>query len=1356
MMRRVSAWIGLSVGLVVWGASVHCAELSPRFDPKTMIRAAEVKPGMRGTAKSVFRGVEITEFHVEVLGVLPKTNLGGDMVLIRVLDGPVVERGAGIVGGMSGSPVYIDGRLLGAVAFTWSFEKEPIGGVTPIESMLDAYVPESEGEKTASAGAPVALHGRQLTQARIAPLGETAAFADSHTINLVPVGMMTCSGLSRQTLADYADFLKPYGIEPVAGPGSMDEVVDADLVPGAGVAIDLLRGDFEAAMIGTVTYRDGNSVLCFGHPMMQLGPVDVPMSTAFIHEFIPSYNRADKMGSSMKPVGALRKDGGWSVGGLVGPQAPMVPVDITVTDETTGQTHSYHCDVAKEKTLTQGLVSMAVASAVEAGFRPSGEGTAHVSFEVEGERGAKVQRHNIHWDRGSIAAACTDEVSSSIFVLRQNPFDPQEPSRVSVNLSLSDKNTMAAIEEVYTDETVAKAGEKLTVHVVLRPWDSKPFEKVVELDLPEDLQRGQMRIGICGGQDAYAMRDRLGLLQPDFTDLPSIIKDIEATEYNNQLYVAAALPNSGLGVGRYLLHRLPSSIANIMGSSRTTDIRGGKEEASRLVDCDHVILGQEYLTLGTEDKTGARAATPPPSSPTAPPTPPPAPSRTSAEPVTRAHVNPLTAPPLQWAAVKAIERWSAEPAEDMAPAADAPQAEKPGRPAVRRAPEAGASGKGTPAGEEPEGKPAEEKDEGALVRQPDEWRQTETKDFEEGEAEGLAIRSDGSLVVADKMVGDRLIEPQRGVWSVAGGPDGGTYYGTGKDGRVCKLVEGGDPQVVCETGELAVHALTFSGQYLYAGTVPEGKLFRVDPAKPGSGEVVATLPDRYIWALLPDGNGGVYAGTGSQARIQHVSATGEVKQLVELPAQHVLCLARLGDDLLAGTSENGVVYRVRPSGEFEALYDGEDPAVTGVAATSSGEVYVATSQKGHVVCITPGKEPRAVLKLDKEAATCLAAVGETVYVGTTDDGSLLSVTGPDRHAVVGKLKASEVSCLAASGSRLLVGAFNPGRVAVFDATAKTTGTFESAVLDGERTSRWANLLWTGDVPDAAQLDVQVRVGQTTDPDDGTWSAWSVPFPRTQATKADLQPSRYVQYRVTMGRADNGETPVFRSLVLKYLPANQKPGLKLTEPKDGASVSGKFKMKWEGTDADDDDLRYSVYMRPEGKDEWQLLKGDLEDQEFEWDTKGKDVAEGVMALRVVATDALSNPSEPLEDEVIAFPVIVDNTPPRFEQQGETVVAEDKTVTLSGSTWDEASAIVGIEYRIGKEGPWKSIGARDGLFDTAGEGFDLHTAALDPGEQTITIRVRDAAGNKTDTEIKVTIPGQPKEEEKKEADQPKAVG
>ncbi|MBM3501809.1 MAG: hypothetical protein FJX74_24405 [Armatimonadetes bacterium] len=224
----------VAVALGFAAVAAGAAELPAQFDPATMMRASEVRPGMKGTARSVFQGVEVTEFNIEVLGVLPKTNLGGDLVLIRVLDGPVVERGCGIIGGMSGSPVTIDGRLVGAVAYTWSFEKEPIGGVTLIESMLDAYVkPEGGGEQSAAQRPAVRLHGREIRQARIVGGEERGAFADARTINLTPVGLMTCAGLGRQTLGDYADFLKPYGIEPMAGPGSMAEAVKTDLSPGS-------------------------------------------------------------------------------------------------------------------------------------------------------------------------------------------------------------------------------------------------------------------------------------------------------------------------------------------------------------------------------------------------------------------------------------------------------------------------------------------------------------------------------------------------------------------------------------------------------------------------------------------------------------------------------------------------------------------------------------------------------------------------------------------------------------------------------------------------------------------------------------------------------------------------------------------------------------------------------------------------------------------------------------------------------------------------------------------------------------------------------------------------------------------
>jgi hypothetical protein len=1314
------------------------AELPQHFDSRTMIPVAEVKPGMKGTAKTVFRGVEITEFSIEVIGVLPKFDLGGDLVLIRALDGPLIERGSGVVGGMSGSPVYLDGRLLGAIAYSWTFEKEPIGGVTPMESMLSAYVekPEEGEEKTSAIERPpVMLHGRRLTSARLAG-PDDAPFADLHTINMAPVGLLSCSGLSRQCLAHVSEFFEPYGLQPVAGPGALDEPVEAELVSGAAVSVELMRGDFSSSLIGTVTHRDGESLLAFGHPFMQLGAVDMPIATAYIHDFIPSYARSDKMGSAMEMVGSLRVDGGWSVGGLLGPVADMVPVAISVSDETTGRRRTFEVEVARDKNITQQLVSMAVANSVDAGFRPMGEGTARVRFAVEGERGARVERENVYWDRYSIAAACTGEVASTIYVLRRNPFDPQEPARVEMDISVSDENTSAAIEEVYTDETVAKAGEKLTVHVVLRPWDGKPFEKVVELDMPEDLSRGTMRIGVCGGEGAYTMRSRLQLLQRDFHDLPSIIKDIQETELNDQLFVGAALPNTSVGVAQYLLHRLPSSVTSILSASRTTDVRGGKEEVSELVDSDRVILGQDFLTLATEDKTGARATTPPPSAPkTAPPTSS-SPERTAAgtAPARSQRINPMTAPPADWAESMVTRARPAEqPAGGLLPAASE---EKPRSASPARKVKAKSEAPSSP----PVSTDEEEEDEGALTRSLSEWRQETEEHFKEGEAEGVAIRSDGALYVAVQKGPSWQTQEHRGVWSIAA-PDGQPiYFGTGKDGRIYKAQEGTEPELVCETGELAVHALAFSGGQLYAGTIPEGKLFKIDPASPDVGEPVADLTDDYIWALVPDGNGGVYAGTGSDARIYHVMPDGTADLVADLPAQHVLCMTAYADDLLAGTAEGGVVYRVTKGGKFEAIYDDEAPAVSGVAVTASGEVYACTSDKGHVVRITPGKKPLTVLELEKQAATAMVALGDATYVGTDDDGKVLAVLGPEQHAVVAEVEASEVSCLAVAGDRVLAGAANPGRLETYDTAAASSGTFESAVLDTERVARWGSLLWTGEVPDGASVEVKLRVGSTADPDDGTWNAWSYSYPLSKLAQVLAPAARFIQYQVRMAKGAGGQSPLFESFLLKYLPANQKPEVKLKAPLTGAAISGECKIEWEGSDPDDDTLRYAVYYRAEGSQEWKRLEEQLEEQEYEWDTSSDEVGEGIVAVRVVGTDALSNPGDPLEKESVAYPVTIDNTPPELWQEGEPEAAEDRTVEIKGTASDSASPIVSVEYRVGEEGKWQTARPTDGLFDGLIEKFRIHTSALDPGQQVITVRLRDAAGNKHDAALSAVVPGE----------------
>ena len=312
------------------------ATAAPEFDPATMMPVSEVQRGMTGIGKSVFQGTKIEEFGVEILGVLTAADLGGDVILARMTSGVPFDRDAGAVAGMSGSPIYIDGRLVGALALGWSFSKEPIFGITPIRQMLESLDrPKSLPEQTAESPRPPALlRDREITRARVASGTDpdAPAFADEKTIVLRPLStLVSCSGFTREGMVQAGRVLARNGLQAAPGGGPMPGV-DAELEPGAAIGVQLMSGDFDMTAVGTVTYRDGDSLIAFGHPLMQLGETDLPMTSAYIHDIVPGIQSSMKMASPLVVHGRLLQDRPWSVGGAIGEPPQMVPVSIRVRD----------------------------------------------------------------------------------------------------------------------------------------------------------------------------------------------------------------------------------------------------------------------------------------------------------------------------------------------------------------------------------------------------------------------------------------------------------------------------------------------------------------------------------------------------------------------------------------------------------------------------------------------------------------------------------------------------------------------------------------------------------------------------------------------------------------------------------------------------------------------------------------------------------------------------------------------------------------------------------------------------------------------------------------------------------------
>src|SRR3954462_2618226 len=352
-MKRFSLFllfILVSVAPVAF-ASGHDEKRDTRAasDPR-MLAVEDLRPGRKGIARTVFAGTEPQEFGVEILGVLPGFPGPHQSGIIARLSGNNVEK-TGVFAGMSGSPVYIDGRLVGAIAFSFPFSKEPIAGITPIKQMIDIF------ERGAGRNSGGTQEARKFSFTELAstdwkpnlpkPAVSGAPFvapvaANSPLISLLgqqlqPIATpVVFGGVSQETLALYAPQLQANGLLPVSGVGGaaaitpLAPITEKTLAPGTSVSVQLVRGDYSNAASGTVTFRDGNRIYAFGHPFLSLGTSDMPMTEASVVTVVPNTNNSFKLAVPGQMVGIISQDRATGVFGSLGVAPKMIPVNITL------------------------------------------------------------------------------------------------------------------------------------------------------------------------------------------------------------------------------------------------------------------------------------------------------------------------------------------------------------------------------------------------------------------------------------------------------------------------------------------------------------------------------------------------------------------------------------------------------------------------------------------------------------------------------------------------------------------------------------------------------------------------------------------------------------------------------------------------------------------------------------------------------------------------------------------------------------------------------------------------------------------------------------------------------------------
>lgn len=1313
------------------------------FDSRTMLDTPHIKRGMRAVGKTVFAGTTITQFNLVVLDVLHKANAGGDMILARVLDGPVVQRQSGIIGGMSGSPVYINGKLIGAIAYGWGFPKEPICGITAIRDMLEAMdimaapkkqslLPGDTRQKW-TCSQPLTVGGREYRTAQVVRPGAAAA---PGIIPLRPCApILSCSGLGPKALGILRQTLEPYGIEPVASGGSGGPVVPVTLQAGSALGVRFMKGDFDATGIGTVTYRKGDKLVGFGHPMMQRGEVSMPLCTAWISDFLPSYQRSNKLGSGMLDVGTLRADTAWSVGAQIGPLPNYRPADIEIVDQTRNLRKKFHVKVLSEKGVTSGLLASAVASALEASFNPGFEGMIRTEFEVQGVRGAHVKRSNVFYSGGSPADTALVEAMDVMRMLEDNRWEPQDVKRLVFRAELNAKDETAFIEKVSCEENVAKAGKTLNLHIQVRPDDGPPQDFPVTLNLPRELPKGSLRVAVVGGQDAMLFRSRLGVLLPEFEDLAPLLAFYEKLEDNRQLCVIAALPSEGLLVGATRLKRLPDAMGAIFEKSSRTDLDKGRDEITVTKELPWAVFGRAMFAIATEDRMGGKGTV------TAAGAKRPADGEKPPSEDSKSGFNP-PADRLWWAAAAFGPR-----------AADRPVRERAGLPTVTVG--ADASGPQPAEGEvgarpkpldpqdrisyqKPAAVPApakveanpikkpdidedEEEDETeskTVVRQPTTWTQAKPADFADGEPKGTAPRSDGGMSLAPACTELGAVPEIYAMATLVVGDQ--TFVGTASPGRLYRVKADGKAELVFDTKQFAIRSLVADKEgRVYLGTFPGGQVFRVTPD--GQGALFCQLPTDYVWSLAWAKDGRLLAGTGPDGRLFGINDQGQVTEVLKVPQAHILCLLPAGDDVYLGTADQGLVYRLTAAGKLEAAYDATTQDVTCLAQDAKGALYAGLAPEGKIVRLETGQPPVTVFTDKNHPVYALAVAAGRLYAATGAEGHLLALVEDGVYDLVQDTEALHGLCFApAADGSLITGLANPGKVLRLSPEAPSSGTFTSAVLDADRPARWGLISWLAEVPAAAKLAVQTRSGSSSDPEDGSWSAWSAAYATAAGEAISSPPARYLQYRLEFSKAPGDGVPFLHRLCVCYLPANQPPTIKIDGPTVESPAHGEAEVKWTATDADKDQVRVAVAYRAAGTAEWQALTNLPGDKKsYKWDTT--KVADGVYDLRLTVTDEVSNPGAGLTDTQVLYGVSVDNAKPVLAIT--KLLVQDGKLVVEGTATDNGR-VTEVTYQKGAD--WYGVAAGDGAYGGAQETFAF-TVPLVDGKVEIKLQARDAADN-----------------------------
>jgi hypothetical protein len=564
---------------------------------------SQVRKGMKGYGLTVFEGTKLEKFDVEIVGVLNNIGPGQDMILARV-DSPDVQR-AGVIAGMSGSPIFIDGKVIGALAYGWQFAKEPICGITPIEEMLKIARAGSASASAVPAATPRINASEFLTAIATAKpeavfdkiatsfgAKQMSALSGAHPI-AVPLSM---SSFAPETIERFGKYLDAMGFVAVpsgaTSTSTTSSITKKTFAPGDAIGAVLLNGDFTIAATGTVTHVDGDHVYAFGHPFLDIGEVNFPMAESEIVAVMPSLATSFKMANTGAVVGALLQDRSTGIMGVMGEKAQTIPVDLTV--EGSGPTQKYHVNIVRHSQLSPLILAMAADTVVSNAQRAAGERTVVLDSEIQ-LKGFPA----IHLREGWAGAQARQSIPAYLAVVAQylmsNEFRDATIESVKVNLHHDDQLKIAKLLEaslVTPDNGRISPGDTVKVRTVLKPFRGEPFVEMFDVKIPDNEMPGNAYLLI--GSGSVMNQVDFTLVPPDPRTLEQVLKVLERLRPSTDLTVGLYSNDNGAVTAGVYMPNLPPSMQAIV----TADTSNSAQAPVKYRPAEHQARPLGYIVDG--------------------------------------------------------------------------------------------------------------------------------------------------------------------------------------------------------------------------------------------------------------------------------------------------------------------------------------------------------------------------------------------------------------------------------------------------------------------------------------------------------------------------------------------------------------------------------------------------------------------------------------------------------------------------------------------------------------------------------------------------------------------------------------